>query len=334
MKRIILLVIMLGLAGCASAGHRKQPQSAADSKNEYVEEMQGSRVYAAIKSQLQKGATVNVMVEYQSSYDGLPAGYLPEDFGCEADGETVIETEKIFLLESFAKSPCFSVIDRSRMNASLTESQLGLSGVTASNIQPGGISGASHLIVIEGKNHFFRMNGKNQVRYTEIKKLLDIQKDVVVAMDKLSEERDVEYVGTRRTQTRLAAAQPQQPQQQPQTQDNTSLQQLPPRVEVSPAPGPVETIKIIGSHFPPPDMNSHGSEEGQGNETVAMISQNQSGPPAQMIYVQAKKIPDWQIARIIKQRYPAMKGKDNKAVVQHFINKHPEYKNRIITTGQ
>ena len=68
MARIFLFFIMLGLAGCASAGHRKDTKSAVEPRNEYVDEMQGSRVYAAIKSQLQRGATVNVMVEYQSVF--------------------------------------------------------------------------------------------------------------------------------------------------------------------------------------------------------------------------------------------------------------------------
>ena len=180
------------------------------------------------------------------SFDGLPAGYFPEDFGCEADAETVVETENIFA-DSFSKYPCFSVVDRSRMDASLNESKLGMTGVTAPAIQPGAISGASHLIVIEGKNHFFHLNGKNKTRYTEIKKLLDIQKDVVVAMDKLSEERGMEYSGRRHAQTKLAG-QPQEPPSLPQ--ENAGLQRLPPIVEVSPPPGPpaaaVETITISG----------------------------------------------------------------------------------------
>jgi hypothetical protein len=335
MKRILLLIILAGLAGCVSTEHvKKAPRAGAGPKNEYVEEMQGSRVYAAIKSRLERGATVNVMVEYQNSFDGLPAGYQPADFACNIDAETVVETEKIFLLDSFSKYPCFNVVDRSRMDASLTESKLGMSGITASNIQPGAMSGASHLIVIEGKNHFFHINGQNKERYTEIKKLLDIQKNVVVAMDKLSEERDVKLVGPRHPQANPAAEQAYEP-----PQENAPLQQLPPIIEATPAPSPVETIRISGDHVPSQaEVISYSPQpvQAQNNETITVISQ--SGPAryqpanARQKYVHAKKIPDWQIARIVKQRYPALKKEDDKAAVQQFIKKHPEYRERIISS--
>ena len=83
MARILLLIFILGLVGCASTGgHRKTLQPGAASKNACTDEMQGSNVYGAIKCLLQKGTTVNVMVDYQSAYDGLPEGYEPADFGC------------------------------------------------------------------------------------------------------------------------------------------------------------------------------------------------------------------------------------------------------------
>jgi len=333
MERIFLFFLMLSLAGCASAaGRLKAQRSGADSKKECVAEMQGSNVYGAIKCLLASGATVYVLVDYQSSFDGLPEGYGPADFGAEADSEMIIETEKIFLLESFARYPNFSVIDRSRMDASFTEIKLGMNAVTASNVRPGEMSGASHLIVIEGKNHFFRQNSQNKDRYTEIKKFLDIQKDVVVAMDKLSEQRDVEYRGRRSSTAKTAG----QPQDAEPAQETRELQQLPPRIEMSPPPEraeKVETITIYGNHL--------AAEPASRPEYAKREPETESAAPVQeaaprTVYVQSystgRKIPDWQFARIVKQRFPEMKNKDNGAVVRHFIQAHPEYKERIIMT--
>ena len=334
MARIFLLFFMIGLIGCASTAVRQKTlQSGAGSKNEYIGEMQGSNVYAAIKSLLKKGTTVNVMVDYQSAYDGLAEGYLPVDFGCEVDSETIIETEKIFLLDSFSKYPNFSVIDRTQMNTSFAEMKLGMSEVTSSNVRPGDFSGASHLIVIEGRDHFFRLKGKNKDRYTELKKFLDIQKSVVMAMDRFSEERDVENSGRRRAETKSAA----QPQETPPVPENAGLQQLPPRIEVTPAPPPekVETITIYGNHMQPDSEQPRQTRQMQEerNETVVTVpavsvQEFSSARPYRMV----RRIPDWQFARIVKQRFPNMKNKDNETVVHHFIQTHPEYRDRIITT--
>jgi hypothetical protein len=332
-KRISLFIIMLILGGCATAGPRKEPRLATGPKKELVAEMQGSRVYAAIKSQLQRGATVNVMVEYQTSFDGLPQGYDPADFGCDVDAETVIETEKIFLLDAFSKYPCFSVVDRSRIDASFNESKLGMSGVTVPNIQTGAMSGASHLIVIEGKNHFFHIKGKNKDRYTEIKKLLDMQKNVVVGMDKLSEEREVQYLGPRHLQKNDVA------EAQQSQQENAALEQLPPIIKAEPAAWPVETIQITGGRRMPPEAAQQPQyqipqEQLQSAETIEVINQPvqyQQVNRRQRV-VRVKKIADWQMERIVKQRYPDMKEKDKKAEMDRFVSKHPEYRQRIMPT--
>jgi len=326
MTRIFLFILVLGFAGCASTvDSRKALQPAASSKDEYVSEMQGSNVYAALKGMLQRGATVNVMVEYESAYDGLPKGYLPDDFGCETDSTAVIETEKLFLLDSFVRYPNFNVIDRSQMNASFAEMKLGMSQVTESNIFPGQVSGVSHIIVVEGRNHFFSLSGKNKVRYTEIKKLLDIQRNIVIAMDKIYEVRNIQYA---RPPSRVVTLGTHvQSQDFPAVQGAGELQQLPPVIGVGASQVSESKTEVITIRGPVIYLNQSQSVK-MASTTPQHLRQSRNNQPN----MHERKIQDWQLARIVKQRFPNLKDKDDKVLVQHFIKTHPEFKGRIIDT--
>ena len=333
MTRILLFILITGLAGCAStAGHKKSSISQVPPKNEYTGDVQGSRVYGSLQSLLQRGTTINIMAVYKSSYDGLPEGYGPANFGCDTDSETVVETENIFLLDSFSKYHNFSVIDRSQMETAFNEMKLGMSQVTSPSVQPGAISGTSHLIVIEGKNHFFRMNSRNKDRYTETKKLLDIQRNVVIAMDKMSEERYVEYNPHRREQEKAEA----QAQAAESSRETARLQQLPPIIEVTPAQAPVsekvETISIVGDDEKPKFSQSLQPPQA-GQQPSTEVVYVQAGPVKTAASKRAqravKKIPDWELARRVKQRFPDLKDKDDATVIQNFIKKHPEYRNTL-----
>jgi hypothetical protein len=330
MARILLVFFVLGFMGCAStAGHKGTVQSGFGPKAADAEEMQGSNVYGAIKALLQQGATVNIMVDYQSSFDGMTDGYQPVDFGCEVDSDTIMETEKIFLLDSFSKNPHFNVIDRSKMNVSFNEMKLGMSDLTSSNMRPGEISGVSHLIVIESRNHFFHRNGKYKDRYTEIKKLLDIQKDVVIAMDKLSEEREVESRWPGRPATKYADRR----QSASPILETIEFPSTPSRIEpASASQDTVETIRIYGDHRQP--TSSASQVVYQSNPTSEMASINGYGTQQMSIQAagQLRRIPDWQLARIVKQRFPSLRNKDTDAIVRHFIEKHPAFRGRIIST--
>jgi hypothetical protein len=335
MGQTLLLVLMLALAACAGApAQRKTPRSEpASLKVKNTDEAQGSNVYASIKRLLQSGATVNVLVDYTSSCEGVPGGYKLKDFGSDAEQETVIETEKYFLLESFSQYPAFSVVDRSQLDRSIQEIKLGLNGTTTSTLQPGRISGATHLIVIEAKYHFDRVNGKYKGTYLSIKKFLDIQKDIIVAMDRYSETRDVEYRPVPRpAQTTVA--------QSPPAQEMAELQRMPPIVVATPAPQPVETIAIYGhptpSSEPAPAREVAASPQDSYRPAVIAVPVPVPQRPLQQAYRPwtSRKIPDWQLARMLKQRFPRLRDKNDDALVRHFINNHPTLKDRIKLSGQ
>ena len=191
MKRILMYLLVLVTAGCASAP--KNSYSGAGKVLEHSYSAKDNRVYTSIKDLLKQGKTVNLLLEYSSSAQGLPGGQSPADYGCQADRDMFLDTEKYFLLEAFSKYPNFSIVDRSVLDNTMKEMSLGMKGVTVSDLEPGQMKGATHLLMIEERNDFVLLFQDVRDHYAEIKKLVDMQKNTVLAIDKLSESRRVEY---------------------------------------------------------------------------------------------------------------------------------------------
>jgi hypothetical protein len=243
--------VLLLTGSCASAPVQKQ--------------LADGNIHAEIEKLLQKGSIVNILVEYKSSFTAIPAGCKPENFNCTADTGTMKDTENYLLLSTFAKFPNFSLVDRSLINSAMKEIDLGLNGVTASQLQPGKLLGATHLLFIDGKNHVTFSRGKYTDTYTEIRKLLDLQKDTVIAMEKVSETHSVEFIAYRQQKRTFVA---------PTT-----------------------------------------------------VYQSQQSRPVQ-------KIPDWQLARMLKQRFINLRNEDDAVVISRFIKNHPWFKDKIMITGR
>jgi hypothetical protein len=107
MKRIPFFILSLSLVWCASAAAAKKPQQLpADTADV-------SNVQRALEQVLDRGDAVKVTVDCMTAFEGLSAGYRPEDYGCEDDNDATVETEKFFLRDSLGKYARFSVSDGS-----------------------------------------------------------------------------------------------------------------------------------------------------------------------------------------------------------------------------
>jgi hypothetical protein len=56
------------------------------------------------------------------------------------------------------------------------------------------------------------------------------------------------------------------------------------------------------------------------------------GKVSYAVPVAVRKIPDWQLARILKQRSPQLRDKDDGIVVRDFLKTHPGLRERVIVT--
>jgi len=188
--RIWLVAVVFVFVGCASAPVVKTHNA---DKAVVSEKPAESKVMSAIRKMLESGANVAVMIDCNSSCAGIPQGQLPEEYGCTADKETAADVEKYMLLEAFESYPNFSLVDRSKMDDSIKEIRLSMNGTTSRALEPGQFSGATHLLMIDSRDMLVRSGGRIQDRYIATKKLLDLQKNVLVAMDKINEKHDVTY---------------------------------------------------------------------------------------------------------------------------------------------
>jgi hypothetical protein len=341
--RILLCLLVVLMSGCASA----------PVKTGTVYGAQENHVYSAIKQLLQRGVTVNLMLEYSSSSDGLPDGQIAQDYGCQTDKDIFMDTEKYFLLEAFSKYPNFSIVDRSNLDKTMGEINLGMKGVTSSTLEPGQMRGATHMLIIEEKNNFAMLFEDTKDHYLEIKKLLDMQKDTVVAIDRFAETRRVEYKPVPRetpAETRYVSEAIPSPSNQ-----YTSAEQVSAQVSQSASQSASgqqapasnlkenEVITIYGSapvSYDEPVVARNVSQAAVRQQaapqtfasTIALpagqlgramaFSQNQPRPQ--------NKMQDWQLARMLKQQNPQLRNKEDKTLVQNFIKKHPAFRNRVI----
>ncbi|MCB4791825.1 MAG: hypothetical protein LHV68_08055 [Elusimicrobia bacterium] len=298
---ILLIIVSLTLYGCAG-GRIKLSSDTAHVNN----------VYSSIRKMLEHGDTVCVRVSYKSSFKGLPEDETPEDYGCETDPKTIVETEKYLLLEAFSKFPNFSVVDRTTLDETYNEMKLSMDGATSSNLEPGQIKSATHLLLIDSKDYFITSNDETTDNFFEVKKLMDLKKNVLIAMNKFAESRVVHLIF--------------------EEDDSRDSDEEEPRYSVlisGPSmPGKTEQESDNNAPYTPPQSQLKENEM----ISITGIRPSDSDPAASNntdTSSDAMKVPNWPIARVIRQSYPEFSGQSDSYVVKHFITSHPGYTRRI-----
>jgi hypothetical protein len=321
---ILLLCASLAFSGCAGAKIKNIPAK---------DNAQIKNVYATIRQMLEHGDIICVRVHYKSSYEGLLSDEKPEDYGCEADPQAIVETEKYLLLEAFSKFPNFSISDRTMINSTYNEIKMSMNGASSSGVQAGHIKGATHMLVIDARNRFVTLGDKVTDHFFETKKFVDLQKSTLLAMDKFSESRVVEYITEEHgdkeedqdTHHPVLISGP--------WYTGGSAQQGKGDVNVPYAPAVQsnlknnEVISITGTR-PEPASHSVSAAEQTGQpvyQFTHVTYQNTHDPR-----FSGRKLPAWPIARVLKQNHPEIKGQNDKYVVQDFLANHPGFVRHMI----
>jgi hypothetical protein len=318
--RLLLFAALVILAGCASAPVDKRLGQTSPGIQRPAE----SNVMLSIRKMLDEGITVAIMIDCNAECSGIPQGQLPEEYGCTSDKETAADVEKYLLLEAFETYPNFSLVDRSKMDDSIKEIKLGMNGTTATTLQAGQFKGATHLLLIDSKDMLVRAGGRIEDHYKATKKLLDLQKNVLVAMDKINENHGVTF------QPMLAerVAPPPQRPAQPRIENKPEPEQ--PVETPQPAIQPSEVIAIYGEPRREPETRRkyHPLRQEQNYETPqqprsayvnaadgAAINKDEPGFNSdRTVFVR-----NYVTTRIIKQRVAGLRNVDDR-VIERRIN--------------
>ena len=330
--RFLFLAAVFIFAGCATAPVEKANNN---QRSTVTGQPAESKVMATIRKMLESGASVSVMIDCNAICAGVPQGQLPEEYGCTADKETAADVEKYMLLEAFEAYPNFSLVDRSKMDDSIKEIKLSMNGTTATSLQAGQFSGATHLLTIDSRDMLIRSGGRIQDSYIATKKLLDIQKNVLVAMDKINEKHDVTF------QPMLAEHTPPRPASQPQKTIRYERAPVNPAPEVEaaeeetpanpPSVKPNEVIAIYGE--PKPEKPVQYRTRRDYDDGSSPVPEEDDVAPAQPVQMQFAQhinpertvvVRNYVMANILRQRVARLRGVDNKTIVQQIKNRREE----------
>ena len=331
--RLLLLAAFVICAGCASAPADKHIGHASQGMQRPAE----SNVMLSIRKMLDNGVTVAIMIDCNAECSGIPQGQLPEEYGCTADKETAADVEKYLLLEAFETYPNFSLVDRSKIDDSIKEIKLSMNGTTAESLQAGQFKGATHLLIIDSKDMLVRAGGRIEDHYKATKKLLDLQKNVLVAMDKINEKHGVTF------QPMLAERVTPPPQRPAKTVDVPEPEPQQPVEPVQPSVQPSEVIAIYGE----PKPVSERDDERYERPARRHVQPTNVDQPVRSAYVNAADgtainkdepgfnsdrtvfVRNYVTARIIKQRVAGLRNVDDKIIARRINNGNTSVLNKL-----